>query len=127
MQNNRSMCSSATCMYMHHMWCTKVDSVTPWQDTFNSGVDMMAQCTINVELCCRPSSLLMAYSAHIFAALASLWNVADAAAIIQHFKSQPAANDIEGCTASDIEGCSCNNSATDSSHTSVRQEMPALQ
>lgn len=93
--------------------------------TFKSGSDKSAQCTIGVELCCRPLSLLMAYSAHLVAALASLWNVVDAAVIIQHFKSQAAANEIEGCTASDIEGCTCDSSETES--TSVSQKMTALQ
>ena len=56
----------------------------------------------------------MAYTAHIVAAFTSLWNVAGAAATVQHFKSQPAANDTKGCTANAIEGGTCNDSEIES-------------
>lgn len=41
--------------------------------------------------------MLVAYTAHAIAAFASLWNIVDVAAIAQHFKSQRALNDVEGC------------------------------
>lgn len=52
---------------------------------------------VNFIFFCRRTALLVAYSAHAIAALASLWNVVDAPAIAQHFRSQRAVNDVEGC------------------------------
>ena len=110
----------------HQQVVHKIDSLTAHGKCWLQQVAPRG--TMNVHLCCRPWARLSAYIAHGAAALASLWNVVDAAAIVQHFKSQDAAKvndtDIEGCTANDTDGCTCNGSEAASE--SGDQEMTAL-